>query len=520
MRPTPLKLLALPLFLSIAGAAIADGRQAVIIANRSYESLANVSGATAALALSKALRAADFEVSTFSNLDARGMQRAVSTIEDVMQSGDQILVLVSGQIVPSGNGHWLLATDATTPSALMPGDNALSLDALATALSGSGASAVLLAGDAQLRNMDVPQGVSVFSGDTSALTALVRDGLLMEGRSLASIADTAGRGIIASGYLPEGRAFLTSTTATAALPDGISDQDLEDFLFAKAKAANTETALSGFLQRYPSGANASIARNMLSDLTKSPTELARDVETGLRLTRADKQAVQSDLTLLGYDTNGVDGVFGRGSRSAIRRWQAANSVGANGYLTRAQISLIQDMANDTRQQGEREDAAYWRQTGRFGTADGYSAYLSRFPNGIFAQLAKQELGELQSANEARDWAQTRQANTADGYRAFLDLYPQSAYAPEAQARLDALTPSGPSQAEIAAAKAQEDKAMANVLFRVLAEQRLAGLGYNPGATDGRFDDATRAAIAGYQQANGLVATGYLDVKSLNTLLNN
>lgn len=51
MRSRSLKVVALPLLLSLASGAWAEGRQAIIIANRSYEDLANVSGAASALAL-------------------------------------------------------------------------------------------------------------------------------------------------------------------------------------------------------------------------------------------------------------------------------------------------------------------------------------------------------------------------------------------------------------------------------------------------------------------------------------
>lgn len=520
MRSRSLKVIALPLLLSLASGAWAEGRQAIIIANRSYEDLANVSGAASALALSQDLRAADFQVSTFSNLDARAMRRAVAVIEDVIETADELLVLVSGQITRSSGNDWLLATNATTRAGLMPGDDALSLEALAQAMSASGASAVLLAGDAQLRGMDVPQGVAVFSGETTSLVALVRNGLLVEGRTLLDVAARAGRGVAVGGYLPKGRAFLSAGTGGTSLPDGVSERDIENLLFARAKAANSEAALSAFLERYPSGANAAIARDLLSDLTKTPTERARDEETELHLTRTEKRAIQADLTMLGFDTNGVDGLFGRGTRSAIRRWQAANGLDTTGYLNQSQVTSLQDMAIDVRLEQERSDAAYWRQTGRTGTSEGYTAYLNRYPNGIFAEIAKQELADLQNAAEARAWAETRQVNTETAYRDFLTAYPQGVYAAEAQARLEAFAPTGPTQAQIDEAQSQESKAMANAIFRVLAEQRLAALGFNPGALDGRFDEATRAAIARYQEANELTVTGYLDVKSINRLLNN
>lgn len=514
------KSLVLPVLLTFSSAVLAEDRQAIVIANRSYDRLADVTEASVVLGLSQDLRRAGFEVSAFSNLDSRGMRRVVSTISEVLETGEDILVIVSGQISVGDSGVWLLATDADSPNALMPGDAAMSMDALAQALSDSGASSVMMIGKASSGGFEAPQGVTVFNGSAGSLAALVRGGLLVEGRSLADVADNAGRGVTASGYLPENRAFLEAEGQGTALPDGISEADIEDFLFDRAKDTGTEAALLGFLERYPSGLNAAEARRMLAELSKTPEELARDGETALSLSRTERRDIQSNLTLLGFDTNGVDGILGRGSRNAIRQWQVSNDLPGTSYLNAAQIAMIEEQAFSARQAIERNDAAYWRSTGRSGTAAGYRAYLERYPQGLFSHLARQELAALEAQAEAADWNTVVQANTVVAYTAFLEKYPHGNYAAEARARLAALQPSGPTEAQIAAAKEQETKAMANQIFRVLAEQRLGALGYGPGAVDGVFDENTRRAILAYQQANDILPTGYLDVASLNKLLNN
>jgi membrane-bound lytic murein transglycosylase B len=42
--------------------------------------------------------------------------------------------------------------------------------------------------------------------------------------------------------------------------------------------------------------------------------------------------MQQKLTDLGFDTKGVDGRIGPNSRRAIRAWQAANGLTADGYM--------------------------------------------------------------------------------------------------------------------------------------------------------------------------------------------
>ncbi|WP_157115241.1 peptidoglycan-binding domain-containing protein [Paracoccus contaminans] len=63
-------------------------------------------------------------------------------------------------------------------------------------------------------------------------------------------------------------------------------------------------------------------------------------ELALNLTREDRTAMQRKLVAAGYDTRGVDGQFGSGSRRAIRAWQTARGEPATGYLTRAQAAAL------------------------------------------------------------------------------------------------------------------------------------------------------------------------------------
>lgn len=46
----------------------------------------------------------------------------------------------------------------------------------------------------------------------------------------------------------------------------------------------------------------------------------------------DKKAMQSKLTQLGFSTGGVDGQVGPNTRKAIRAWQRANNLPADGYM--------------------------------------------------------------------------------------------------------------------------------------------------------------------------------------------
>lgn len=63
-------------------------------------------------------------------------------------------------------------------------------------------------------------------------------------------------------------------------------------------------------------------------------------EQALGLSREQRRAVQQALTDRGFDTQGVDGVFGRNTRFAIRAFQEASGFEPTGFLTGAQVELL------------------------------------------------------------------------------------------------------------------------------------------------------------------------------------
>ena len=63
-------------------------------------------------------------------------------------------------------------------------------------------------------------------------------------------------------------------------------------------------------------------------------------EQALGLSREQRRAVQQALTDRGFDTQGVDGVFGRNTRFALRAFQEASGFEPTGFLTSAQVELL------------------------------------------------------------------------------------------------------------------------------------------------------------------------------------
>jgi len=65
-------------------------------------------------------------------------------------------------------------------------------------------------------------------------------------------------------------------------------------------------------------------------LTPWPDEIPLSIQ--------ERRELQRCLVTLGYDTGGIDGILGRASRSAIRHYQIAKGVTADGYPSRALLA--------------------------------------------------------------------------------------------------------------------------------------------------------------------------------------
>ena len=159
-------------------------------------------------------------------------------------------------------------------------------------------------------------------------------------------------GLEADGFLSPLVTFLSQDDA-ARDPDASENANAaaEREAWQAARAADTINAYEAYLTEYPDGAFSGEAGAALDTLARDPERM----EAALDLGTAARRQIQRNLTRLDYDTRGVDGVLGPGSRNAIRSWQQANGFEATGFLTTEQIAILNEMAATRR--AELEDQA-------------------------------------------------------------------------------------------------------------------------------------------------------------------
>jgi len=471
----------------IALPAFADDA-ALLMGVERYDDFRRVGDAADILGASDNLRDAGYDVATLSNGSARDMRRLAERFAEDALSADRLVVALSGRFATDGTRTWFLAEDANTPTPFGLED-AISVDSVMDALSRTPGQAVLVLGYDQdgfssfgrylregVGNLDVPQGVTVVYGEPNRITGILTDAVAQPGGDVMAYARD-NRRLNTLGFQPQSLIMQSSDTAPA---PSLPQIDPSLAAWNNAQEANTADSYRDFIFDNPRSQYAPEARRRLDQIESDPIRLAESEEDGLNLTRNERRAIQRNLTLLEFNTRGVDGIFGPGSRGAIRNWQQNNGFAQTSFLTAEQINRIDAQASrraaeiEAEEERAREEAIaldrdYWEETGARGTPAGYRAYLDRYPEGIFAGEARNKLAVVEETNND-------------------------------------------------AARAREDALNINPVLRRLIENRLQQLGFNPGQVDGRFDRNTRRAISRYQAQGNLTATGYLDQPTLARLL--
>jgi uncharacterized caspase-like protein/peptidoglycan hydrolase-like protein with peptidoglycan-binding domain len=138
------------------------------------------------------------------------------------------------------------------------------------------------------------------------------------------------------------------------------DRQMELAMWQAADKSGQVADFEEYLKRYPNGQFAGLARNRLEALKNKPAGSPPTNTAGVDPTRAidqnrsadeaaelkiglapnDRVGIQRRLTLIGYDTRGVDGSFGPGTRTAISRWQQATNFTPTGFLNADQYATL------------------------------------------------------------------------------------------------------------------------------------------------------------------------------------
>ncbi|MEY4696835.1 MAG: hypothetical protein RIT14_1263 [Pseudomonadota bacterium] len=519
--------------------------RALIVGNENYADAADITAADAVLEAQKALETAGFSVVSGQDADTSELRALLSALLDPGDGAGRLVIVLSGHFAQSGRQTWFLGTDATLPDLAGIEAVGVSLTTVLEIAAGAAGGALVVLGTEGRRlplgaglepgigRVEVPQGVTLIKGDAARVAEFLAEAVPQRGQSLAAMLDR-NPDLTADGFISTLVPFRPALAG--AIPDPAPSADAEAIFWESTRVQGTLTAFDAYLKRYPDGRFAADAKAEIARIKAIPFQAAREGEDALALSRDDRRAIQRALALVGHDPGGIDGLFGKGSRTAIAGWQKKDRYETTAYLTREQIVRLTEQAEDRAAALEAEAAArqatldradrdFWQQTGAEGDEAGLRAYLQRYPDGIFAEVATERLARFEAA--ARDQAETadsaawdlaRRDESLAGYQDYLDAFPDGAFADEAKARMAILRSAADQDASRAEWAATEAVLGLGPEARRVIETRLDALGLKPGPVDGQFDDRTRRAIRRFQESRQMETTGYLDQAATVALL--
>ena len=454
--------------LSLTGLASAQNL-ALVLSNGYYDNgtdVANISRRHQQLV--RALEGQGYEVIGGQDLNRRETRQRIGDFADRITSADTVIAVLNGHVAHFGETSWLLPSDTDVSSATGLAFRAVDVSFIAQLLAQKPGETVLFVGESNRELVRIPQ---------------VEEGL-------------------ARMNLPRGVMMISGAY------DQVGDILTHSFLRRNVRVIDVLRADTGRLE-IEGDIPASLELGSSRFVPPTPEE----IENALGLSRNERRAIQQDLTDLGFNTRGVDGLFGNGTRTAVQSWQQRERLARTGYLNADQIARLRQQGDAARVQLRTNDRRYWSQTGANGTERGLQLYLQRYPNGQFANQARAELARMAVRTDEQSWATAVRINTDASYRAYLREFPNGVYKDIARTRIGA----APAVVNNAA-KRVEDGLRLNSVSRLLIEQRVADLGYNPGRRDGNFDLASRQAFRAYQRDRNLPETGYITADMIRRLL--
>ena len=431
---------------------------ALMFGNTDYRNIDDAGLAVVPFAAIDQLQRVGISVDAVRDADQQAVWEHMGQFSQMLRASDRQVIVLSGRFANDGVETFFLPVDMPRPNLVNLYRYGIPLGLFMSALEKAQDNGLLLLAPADvvgstgaywswgLAPIDPPAGVHVVRGTPGGIRFLLNSSLPVKNRNLIDDINRSDE-LSVIGAPPVGP-FLPRDNSAAL------DLLADELTWRSVGSVDTVEAYQAYLRRFPAGLHAAEARTRIDALTAPVPE---EVEAALHLTRNERRDIQRDLSVLGYNTRGIDGIFGPGTRGAIKGWQDHEGFDPTSYLTAEQVDLLdrqgaaraaelQRQAEERARQQRAADIAYWVQNGQDGSEAGLRRYLAHYPDGVRSELAKSLLADIeaernraqQALADRRAWDRARSRDSVDSYRDYLRAFPNGRFEAQARARLDQL----------------------------------------------------------------------------------
>lgn len=381
------KLLAVFLFLQIVWpveAAFAVSRVALVIGNSNYENIQSLDNPqNDARLMAETLKEAGFEVRELIDGNYRQMKKELLEFGRVLRNSDVEagLIYYAGHGVQVRGENYLIPVNATLADEDEVDLEGINVNDFLRVMNSSNSPVNIVVLDACRNNpfkgafrsatrglapVDAPMGTLIAyatspgqvaldgstdnSPYTAALSRAIVDGI---GEPIESVFKRARRDVLletgdkqvpweVSSITGDFYFYPEDDDAPASAPSpSVSTSDLDVAYWTAIREAPTTAELRTYLEKFPEGLFASVARKRLEELENKPQQQASltpptgdSVNTGTNTLLAPvptdpkelARSVQVELNRLGCNAGSPDGIWGRGSRSAAERFSRHSNL--------------------------------------------------------------------------------------------------------------------------------------------------------------------------------------------------
>ena len=234
------------------------------------------------------------------------------------------------------------------------------------------------------------------------------------------------------------------------------DVDVELAFWHSIKDSGSVAELDAYLHRYPDGPFSSLAltrRDALTAADESATPAKEDIlAVQLAFWEAAKDS-GSRIELEAYLERYPDGEFVELAQARLESLgePATDLAARNGEVSEGEITF--ESATPAKEDILAVQLAFWEAAKDSGSRIELEAYLERYPDGEFVELAQARLESLRepatdlaapngevSEGELTFWNSIKDSGNPDMFRAYLNKYPDGTYAELAQINIDVEVP--------------------------------------------------------------------------------